>query len=760
MNPAEHWRAVAQAPRLGILLDLDGTLISFALRPEEVVVGPHLLGLLAGIAALPGVVLTVVSGRPRDSLERLVGAVPGLQLAAEHGGWIRGDGRWEAPVSVEGATLEPLAAELDAIARLYDAAHVERKTWAVVLHFRGVRQEHRTGLFVEANAVIDSWMCSHPEHERLEAAAALEVRCARIRKSLAVPWTRARAGSGARLLVLGDDVTDEDMFTALTPADESVLVGTTVRRKSAAGWVLPGPDEVAAFLRWMVAVRTGEPGHVAEVLPVAIVDATHAQPEPRIAHRLLAISNRLPHLRSPTAPDDERQRRVGGLVSALELVLAAREGIWLGWSGRTVEGGEPGPLEVDELSTPPLAWIDFPQEWYELYYNGFCNRSLWPLLHTFPERIRFADQEWDCYVHVNRAFAAAARTLVGPDVPIWVHDYHLLLVAGKLRRLGHRGQVGLFLHVPFPGVDLFSMLPWAETLLMEMLQFDLLAFHTRSYADNFRQCVAALSPAQVEGDVVVLGERRIRLRVLPIGIVPEGFQEPPESTAAAEIAALLQSIGASRLVLGVDRLDYTKGIPERLYAFGRLFELFPEWRGKVSLVQISVPSRADVPEYAEQRALVETAVGRINGEFGEAHWTPIRYVYRTYGRNQLAQLYRAADVGYVTPLRDGMNLVAKEYVAAQDPASPGVLLLSRFAGAAAELGAAVLTNPYHRDGMARDLDRALRLPLEERRARYQELYAAISRSTAVTWAEDFLAALEVGRSDGGAALSKVLPTTR
>ena len=746
MNPAEHWRAVAQAPTLGILLDLDGTLVPFAVRPEEVVVDPQMLGLLADVAALPGVVLTVVSGRPRNSLERLVGAVPGLQLAAEHGGWIRDDGRWEAPVPEDGRPLEPLAAGLDAIARRYDAAHIERKTWAVVLHYRGVGQVQRTGLFVEANALIDAWMRSHPGYERLEAAEALEVRCASIRKSLAVPWTRARAGSGARLLVLGDDVTDEDMFRALTSADESVLVGTVVRRTSAARWVLPGPDAVAAFLRWMVAVRAGEPGRVDEVLPTAIVDATRGRPEPRVAHRLLAISNRLPHLRSPTTPADERQRPVGGLVSTLEPVLAARDGIWLGWSGRTVENGEPGLLQIDDLSRPPLAWIDFPQEWYELYYNGFCNRSLWPLLHTFPDRVRFVDREWDCYVHVNRAFAAAARTLVGPDVPIWVHDYHLLLVAGELRRLGHGGRVGLFLHVPFPGVDLFSMLPWAETLLMEMLQFDLLAFHTRGYADNFRQCVAALSPARVEGDVVVLGDRRIRLRVLPIGIVPEGFQEPPESTAAAEVAALLQSMGASRLVLGVDRLDYTKGIPERLYAFGRLFELFPEWRGKVSLVQVSVPSRADVPEYAGQRALVETAVGRINGEFGEAHWTPIRYVYRTYGRNQLAQLYRAADVGYVTPLRDGMNLVAKEYVAAQDPASPGVLLLSRFAGAAAELGAAVLTNPYHRDGMARDLDRALRLPMEERRARYQQLYAVITRSTAVTWAEDFLATLEVGCS--------------
>ena len=460
---------------------------------------------------------------------------------------------------------------------------------------------------------------------------------------------------------------------------------------------------------------------------------------------MLAISNRLPDLRSPTAPDGDRRRNVGGLVSALEPVLGSRHGLWLGWSGRTVGTAEPGPVQIDDGSTPPLAWMDLPEDCYELYYNGFCNRSLWPLVHTFPGRVRFVDEEWRCYVKVNRVFATAARSLVEPHVPVWVHDYHLLLVAGELRRCGHRGPISIFLHVPFPGIDVFSMLPWAGTILEEMLQFDLLGFNTQAYVDNFHECVRALLPGCIDDEGINYEGRRVRARAFPIGIMPDGFQEPPAQGAAEEAAALLQSIAPSRLVLGVDRLDYTKGIPERLYAFGRLFELFPEWRGKVSLVQISVPSRTDVPEYAEQRALIENAVGRVNGEFGEAHWTPIRYLYRAYGRHQLAQLYRAADVGYVTPLRDGMNLVAKEYVAAQDPAAPGVLLLSRFAGAAAELRAAVLTNPYHPDGMARDLERALRMPAEERRERHRHLYAAVSRSTAVTWAEEFLGAVEGGR---------------
>ena len=437
---------------------------------------------------------------------------------------------------------------------------------------------------------------------------------------------------------------------------------------------------------------------------------------------------------------------MGGLVSALEPVLAARGGLWLGWSGRTTAADAPGPPAVDlqsGLAGARLARL--PESWIDKHYNGFCNRALWPLLHSFSGRVRFADEQWETYQAVNEAFAAAAVDLVDPDVTVWAHDFHLLLLAGALRRRGHTGPMGLFLHVPFPGPDLFSIIPWADRLLDQILEFDLIGLHTRGDVDNFLRCVGALTPARLGDDVIEHRGRRIRVDAFPIGIDPEGFQEPPEPGMAEEIAALLQAIAPSRLVLGVDRLDYTKGIPERLRAFGRLLSLFPAWRGKVSLVQVSVPSRADLPDYAEQRALVEAAVGRINGELGEASWVPVRYLYRSYPRNELSQLYRAADVGYVTPLRDGMNLVAKEYVAAQDPASPGALLLSRFAGAAVEMKDAVLTNPWHEEGMARDLDRALRMTLEERRERHQKLLEAVLRTTAVSWAEDFLRALEAGR---------------
>jgi trehalose 6-phosphate synthase len=501
---------------------------------------------------------------------------------------------------------------------------------------------------------------------------------------------------------------------------------------------------VRRFLIWFSAAReTGaapDPGELPRLRAAWTAPVRSAG-----AHVLLAVSNRLPEFRDPVSPDAERTRPVGGLVAALQPVLVSRGGLWLGWSGRAVPGEAIGSVRVDADTVPALAWLDLPAAAQELYYNGFCNRSLWPLLHTLPGRVRFETAEWDAYVAVNDHFAKAATELVPPDSAVWAHDFHLLLLAAGLRQRGHRGPLGLFLHVPFPGVDLFRLIPWADRLLEGMLAFDLLGFQTADDVRNFLQVAGALSPATVADDVIEHRGRRIRVRAFPIGIVPEPFEPPSEPDEGEEATGLLQSVAGTKLILGVDRLDYTKGIPERLDAFARLLALVPEWRGKVSLVQISVPSRADVQEYQEQRLRIEATVGRINSERGEATWTPVRYLYRSYRRDQLSRFYRAADVCLVTPLRDGMNLVAKEFVAAQVAEQPGVLVLSRFAGAAAELTDAVLTNPYHPDGMAYDLDRALRMPVAERRERHARLLAAVHRTTALSWAEGFVDALEACR---------------
>ncbi|MBI5531608.1 MAG: trehalose-phosphatase [Deltaproteobacteria bacterium] len=751
-NGAEHWYRLARNPALALLLDYDGTLVPTANTPEEARPSPEVLALLTELANAPGVTCAIVSGRQREALDEMLGSVAGLRLVAEHGLWRRGATSWFSTASVDMGALDELQTLLIPVVDAHPGSRIERKTGAICVHYRGVRRSRKEAFVVRVTALLEEWLRTHPEYELLDVIEAVETRPRGVNKGGAVAWIRERAEPDVRCIMVGNDVTDEDMFAAVGTGDDGILVGPGYRRQTAARWHLEDPAALHTFLRWILAVRIDETVQDESGLPSPMALASlPRQPciEPAPEGRgpsLLAISNRLPHLRDPSCPAPNRKQNVGGLVSALAPVIAERDGLWLGWSGNTIPGDQASAVSRDREASPPLAWIDLPAVWHEQYYNGFCNRALWPLFHSFPGRIRFSDSEWNAYAMANEAFAEAACSLVRPDAAIWVHDYHVLLVASALRRRGHTGPIGLFLHIPFPGADLFEMIPWADGLLDALLEFDLLGFHTPGYVANFRSCVARMTPAQVSDDGVEHRGRTVRVAAFPLGIIPESFQEPADPSTAEEIAALFQSIGSTQLVLGVDRLDYTKGIPERLLAFERMLQLFPSWKGRVSFVQVSVPSREDVPEYAEQRQLIETAVGRINGEHGEAHWVPVRYLYRSYGRSHLAQLYRAARVGYITPLRDGMNLVAKEFVAAQAPEDPGVLLLSRFAGAAVELREALLTNPYHTEGMARDLDRALRMEAPERKARHAALLATVSRTTALTWAADFVAALEAVRS--------------
>jgi trehalose 6-phosphate synthase len=312
-----------------------------------------------------------------------------------------------------------------------------------------------------------------------------------------------------------------------------------------------------------------------------------------------------------------------------------------------------------------------------------------------------------------------------------------MLVGRELRRTGHRGRLGFYLHVPFPPLDVFETMPWASDVLAALLEFDLIGLQATRWSDNLLYTVRGLLGPEAES------RARDKVRVVPVGIDPDRFaaSAAEAESSAAELGAFEAMLGERKLLLGVDRLDYSKGIPERLEAFAHLLEHYPAWRGKVSFIQVSVPTRSEVAEYAELRSRVEALVGRINGAYGEADWVPVRYLYRSYDQAMLARLYRLAAVGLVTPLKDGLNLVAKEYVAAQDAADPGVLVLSRFCGAAERLTMARLTNPYHADGVAADLDAALQMPREERIARYEALRSVVWTDTASAWARGFLDAL-------------------
>jgi trehalose 6-phosphate synthase len=740
---ADFWSAIAKYEPLGILTDLDGTLLPFASTPEAARPTEDTRRLIDDLASLPGVTLIIVSGRSRDVLDQLF--PPGHHkplLVAEHGAWRRTSAdTWESMLSLDDRAVDSLAEELGRMQARHPGSLLERKTWSIAFHYRRVPRSYKTGLIVQASTIIDPWIESHPDFEALGGAEVIEIRPRKARKGNAVAWARALLGPTARLLIVGDDVTDEDMFTAAGPEDATAIVGADAHRATAAQWRLGSTEEVLAFYRWLVSFRRRPSAALAFEKEEARTSPSRVTQLPEAARSfdLLVVSNRLPELRSAETRD-ERKRNVGGLVSALAPVLSNRNSVWLGWSGRTRPDFKESALGVQTTENLSLAWVDLPEVWHRHYYNGLSNCALWPLFHSFPTRARFAEADWHCYEAANAAFAGVVTRLVGPNATIWVHDYHLLLLGKYLRERGHTGPIGLFQHIPFPGPDIFFLFPWANEILEAMLSFDLVGFHTKEYVENFLRSAAQLPGARVQDHTVERGAQTSRVGAFPIGIIPEDFQEP-DSSASDEIAGLIGAMDSARMVLGVDRLDYTKGIPERIDAFGRMLELFPEWRRKACMVQVSVPSRGDIPDYAKQRSRVENAVGRVNGELGEADWVPIRYLYRSYGRSELTRLYRAADVGYVTPLRDGMNLVAKEFVAAQDPQKPGVLLLSRFAGAAEELDAALLTNPWHKEGTARDLDRALRMPLEERIERHRRLMEVISRTTAITWAEDFLAAL-------------------
>jgi len=732
-EPGQALSRLARAPKLGVVTDLDDTL-----APAE-----DVTTVLEALAARDDTVVVVASDRPPAALEPLFPSTDRITLVAEHGVWLGEKGIWRRFDDTRVESLDALIHDVERVAAAIPGARVIRTSYGFSLHHGDAAPRHRDALLVVVSAMLERALLAEPRLERIDGHDDVAVRVVGVSKRRAVDVARERLGDDGVgvILVLGHDGTDEDMFEALGEADVGVRAGSE-DRPSAARFRCDDPEGALEVLRWLERARRGSaPDELPPLLP-------HERPR---RFQLLVVSNRLPELRSS---GDTRKRAVGGLVSALSPVLSRIHGVWLGWSGRKSPGAR-FRRGLSVRGNTAVAWVDLPEKWVKQYYNGYANAVLWPLLHSFHHYMHLSPGDWDAYQAANEAFAESAVSIVEPDAPVWLHDYHLFLVGQALRGRGHQGPIGLFLHVPFCGKDLFFILPQADQILDALLELDLIGFHTQDYADNFLRCAAERPDIEIRGSEIHRWGRVTRVGVFPIGIIPEGFQPASDAESSLEIRNLITDVGDRRLVLGVDRLDYTKGIPERLEAFGRLLTLEPELRGRVCLVQVSVPSRADVPGYAEQRERVEGIVGRVNGEHGDASWVPIRYLYRSYGTDVLAELYRAADVGYVTPLRDGMNLVAKEYVAAQDPAAPGALLLSRFAGAAAELRAALLTNPYDLEGMARDLLRALRMPLEERRRRHAELLRVVSRTTAVTWAQDFLNALYMARPP---STSTVLPS--
>ncbi len=460
--------------------------------------------------------------------------------------------------------------------------------------------------------------------------------------------------------------------------------------------------------------------------------------------RMIIVSNRLPVTLENGPGGVQVSPSSGGLVSALMPLLRNHSGVWIGWTGTDLSSDvERAVEEYSRESNFDLKPIFMTPEERSRFYCGFSNEVLWPLFHDLQSRCNFDPTYWDTHLTINRRFAENAAKEAGPDDLIWVHDYHLMSVAAGLRGLRIAGRLAYFHHIPFPSPDIFEKLPWREEILTALLDFDVIGFQTLRDRRNFISCLrnfvkeAEIRPEQHHLLVVEPGRKTV-VGAFPIGI---DFEEFADSAASDQVTARAESIkrdlSGGRIVLGVDRLDYTKGIPERLAAFRHLLELHPDLHRKVTLMQIVVPSREDIPKYGELKTQIQQTVSEINGHYGEPGWVPVHYIHRSLDRTELLAYYRAADIALVTPLKDGMNLVAKEYCAARVN-NDGVLILSEFAGAAFQLHhGALLVNPYHTRAVAEAIRLACRMTEADQRKRMSRLRARVRRENIFRWQSAF-----------------------
>ena len=450
--------------------------------------------------------------------------------------------------------------------------------------------------------------------------------------------------------------------------------------------------------------------------------------------RLVVVSNRI-------ATPNDKKASAGGLAVGILGALKASGGTWFGWSGEIGDDSQP----LKKVSKGDISWASFnlSEEDHELYYNQFSNAVLWPAFHYRLDLVNFQRPAWDGYLRVNAAVAQKLLPLLADDDMVWVHDYHLLPFASELRKNGVKNRIGFFLHIPFPTPEIFNALPPHAELLEQLCDYDLLGFQTENDRQAFVDCVAQQTTlSEVGHQQYRAWGKMFRTAVYPISIEPQEVARSASGPLPPKLAQLKAELKGVKNIFSVERLDYSKGLPERFQAYEALLENYPQHRGKIRYTQIAPTSRGDVQAYQDIRHQLETAAGRINGHYGQLGWTPLYYLNQHFDRKLLMKVFRYSDVGLVTPLRDGMNLVAKEFVAAQDPENPGVLVLSQFAGAANELTSALIVNPYDRDEVAAALDRALTMPLAERIIRHGKMLKAIESNDIDNWQARFVADLK------------------
>ena len=465
---------------------------------------------------------------------------------------------------------------------------------------------------------------------------------------------------------------------------------------------------------------------------------------------LVVVSNRITR-------GNANEPITGGLAAALLPIVEKSGAIWVGSSGRVRDGVQKEPFaEVEALGAGALAMLDLPAAHYGGYYEGFANSALWPALHSRADLIRVSQGDYLSYREVNAFMARALLRFRKTDTAFWIQDYHFLALGAELRDLGVTQPIGFFLHTPWPARDVIEGVPHHRDLVQAMLAYDLIGFQTDDDCENFASYLTSTLGLVVDDGVVMSRHGATRIAVFPIGIDVEKFaRQAAKSVSHPDVSRLRRSLNGEKLAIGVDRLDYSKGLVNRINAFDRMWTTHPSMARTVSLLQIATPSRGAIEAYGNLQSELAKLVSDVNGRHGEVDWTPIRYLNKGFSQTVLAGLYRTAQVGVVTPLHDGMNLVAKEYVAAQNPDDPGVLVLSKFAGAANELDTALLVNPHDIDGMARTIAVALSMPFPERRMRWEAMMAKLRRRSIQQWFTSFVDALEPARAASEATAQPV-----
>jgi trehalose 6-phosphate synthase len=466
---------------------------------------------------------------------------------------------------------------------------------------------------------------------------------------------------------------------------------------------------------------------------------------------LVVVSNRVTR-------GNANEPMTGGLAAALLPIVEKSGAIWVGSSGRVRDGAQKEPFaEIEALGTGALAMLDLPAAHYGGYYEGFANSALWPALHSRADLIRVSQGDYVSYREVNAFMARALLRFKKPETVFWIQDYHFLALGAELRDLGVTQPIGFFLHTPWPAREVIEGVPHHRELVEAMLAYDLIGFQTDDDYENFAGYLSSTLGLAVADGIVTSQSGKTRIAVFPIGIDAEKFaRQAARAISHPDVSRLRRSLNGEKLAIGVDRLDYSKGLVNRINAFDRMWTEHPSLARTVSLLQIATPSRGAIEAYGNLQNELAKLVSDVNGRHGEADWTPIRYLNKGFSQTVLAGLYRTAQVGVVTPLHDGMNLVAKEYVAAQNPADPGVLVLSKFAGAANELDTALLVNPHDIDGMARTIAMALSMPLLERRMRWEAMMAKLRHHSIQQWFASFVDMLQQSRGDGGAPVLTVV----